>query len=286
MENSVPQNATYYANVQRGQIVTGHCSPGHYAVGGSACNLRGRGCVAEFTTSSRKRLRRYLRNSTADYKVFVTLTYPPGSGSDPVRAKRDLEVFCKRYARIRPSAKWSTCWFVEYQANGRIHYHIYGTQYIHHALVARWWYDIVGSGSPDHLSAGTQVVKLRGGRRGQIRYAAKYATKVEQKEAPAGAPPTGRYWGVKGLKSTVEAATTFRAYQKDNPSVYEALDSLHIALQSGLQSQKIRLLFVKSETGYMRCYVFDLEDEETRLIHAELINEINERLNYEYRLQR
>jgi len=80
----------------------------------------------------------------------------------------------------------------------------------------------------------------------------------------------------------VEASITFKASQKDNPEICEALHAFQIALRSSLKSRKLRLLFVKSETGYMRCYVFAIEDEATRLFHVEQIEIISKRLSYEY----
>jgi len=56
--------------------------------------------ITEFTRSSASRLRRYLRESVAEYTTIITLTYPNGEGYNGVRAKRDLATLLKRVRRM------------------------------------------------------------------------------------------------------------------------------------------------------------------------------------------
>ena len=58
------------------------------------------------------------------------------------------------------------------------------------------WYEIVGSGEPRHLAAGTRVEKVRSAR-GVFAYASKYLAKVEDDPAPE-YESIGRCWGIMG----------------------------------------------------------------------------------------
>jgi hypothetical protein len=58
------------------------------------------------------------------------------------------------------------------------------------------WYEVVGSGEPRHLAAGTRVEQVRSAR-GVFAYASKYLAKVEDDPAPE-YDSIGRCWGIMG----------------------------------------------------------------------------------------
>jgi hypothetical protein len=62
----------------------------------------------------------------------------------------------RRYSKGRCGAIWK----LELQDRGAPHFHllIFGLRYLPAALLARRWYEIVGSGDVNHLSAGTSVL--------------------------------------------------------------------------------------------------------------------------------
>jgi hypothetical protein len=172
--------------------------------------LCSRGIVKSFSASSAARMRRYLRESVAEYNVFITLTYPAELGYDGVRAKRDLVSFLKRYRRIAEKRNgaggaFSAFWFLEFQKRGAIHFHVFGTEFIHKDTLSRIWYEICGTGNEYHLKCGTNVKAIKSGRHGICSYAAKYAAKHEQKSPPINLGWCGRFWGICGCRQTVSA---------------------------------------------------------------------------------
>lgn len=168
-----------------------------------------RGDISEFSPSSAARMRRYLRTSIAEYKTFITLTYPGGHGFSAGSAKRDLSCFLKslrRYHSITPNdCSYSSFWFMEFQSRGSIHFHIFTTHRFPKEWIAARWYSIVGSEDERHLRAGTRIEAIRGGRYGITAYAAKYASKQCQKIVPPEFGWVGRFWGVSGWRCTVSA---------------------------------------------------------------------------------
>lgn len=175
----------------------------------------GRGRVRGFTRRSARRLGSYLQDAEADYRVMLTLTYP--GGGDWTAAKRHLHAFCERLRRrFGDQAGWSLCWFLEFQRRGAPHFHIFTTHWIDRHELSQIWFEIVGSGDERHLAAGTRAEWLRLGRDGAAAYARKYAAKAEQKILPDMFKNTGlgRWWGVKGLRKTVAATTTYDSKAK------------------------------------------------------------------------
>lgn len=125
---------------------------------------------------------------------FATVTYPSVYPTDPEIYHRDLDTFLKRLDRAYPgSCGW---WRLEFQKRGAPHFHllIFGTQENVKNLRA-WikvaWYEVVGSNDPKHLAAGTQC-DLIANRRHAMRYASKYAAKIDDKTKSG---PIGRTWG-------------------------------------------------------------------------------------------
>lgn len=178
-------------------------------VGGGLVKLRGggagrfgggkRGKVGGFSRAARRRLLELLASLNRDalewLPLFLTLTYPGEFSLDPAVWKRDLDVFLKRLRRAYPDA--AVVWKLEPQKRGAPHYHllVFGVEHIPRMWLRQAWYEVVGSGDPAHLAAGTRVERVKTWR-GVMAYAAKYLGKVE---AITDWPEyVGRWWGVSG----------------------------------------------------------------------------------------
>lgn len=174
-----------------------------------------RGAVAGFSAGSRRRLMRVLASinqaAVPHMPLFLTLTYPATWDADPKRWKRDLEVFGKRLRRYFPTLAY--IWRLEFQERGAPHFHLlcFGVRHIPYLLVARWWYEVVGSNDAAHLKAGTEVRRVRSWR-GVMSYAAKYMSKVAA--ASVELPEhVGRWWGVVGLLPIEYASRSMSFHQ-------------------------------------------------------------------------
>lgn len=188
------------------------------AVGGNFLQLKGgrvqadvvrpysavRGCISGFSRGSRRRLMQLLQcvdqsKLLVPLPLFITLTYGKTWPPEPKVWKRQLDTFSKRLARKYPHSV--AVWRLEFQKRGAPHYHliVFNVAYLPHRWVAQAWYEIVGSGDPDHLKAGTEVRSVRSWR-GVISYAAKYVSKPQEELSDGVAIPlfVGRWWGVFG----------------------------------------------------------------------------------------
>jgi len=172
-------------------------------------SLADRGPIIKFSASAGARMRRYLRRSVADYRIFVTLTYPREFPTDGKNVKDHLRYLCARLQRAAgyPDG-WSAFWFLEFQDRGAPHYHLFLTHEIGFRELARAWYEVVGSGDEKHLVAGTRIEWCHSGRYGMCRYASEYASKMSQKTIPENYKNCGRFWGVIGLRKC-QSATLF-----------------------------------------------------------------------------
>lgn len=186
------------------------CSP--HSCSGSIAE---RGTVKGFSPRSGARMRRFLRTCVPVYSVMATLTYPGDYPTDGRAVKRHLDSFVKRAFRyIDADGEWpdqprSVFWFLEFQARGAPHFHLFLNFPIPRQLVAQWWFEIVASGDDRHLLAGTRIEALYHGRYGTIGYATKYAAKHEQKVVPPNFVNNGRFWGVYGDRRCLAATIYF-----------------------------------------------------------------------------
>jgi hypothetical protein len=186
-------------------------------------------------------MRRYLRETTNEYKHMVTLTYPNDFPTDGATCKEHLRRFLQEMQREYKrtdvfkqdpehfQAWHSSFWFLEFQKRGAPHFHIFTNWAPYKSWVSLRWYEIVGSQDQDHYKAGTRVERLVGGNRGMVSYASKYAAKLIQKVAPVGFTNLGRWWGVFGNRSTVSAeclVTTLAAQTESVKISYRSLISL------------------------------------------------------------
>jgi hypothetical protein len=221
-----------------------------------------RGCINKFSESSGRRMRRYLRECVPEYVNMVTLTYPYGLGRSGSESKQHLKRFIqelKRYSERDGDSDlfWSVFWFMEFQKNGAIHYHLFTTHRFSKEFIANCWYRIVGSEDERHLRAGTRIEKLRAGRKGTISYAAKYAVKSEQKEIPDEIKDAGRFWGVSGSRATMAASTFVSAEHMELKVVKRSINKLRDAIKDGLRLKNLEKL--KTNRDGITIYVIKTE---------------------------
>ena len=236
--------------------------------------LSSRNSIESFSKGSRGRMQRYLRESEAEYSVFITLTYPHGLGRDGVRCKRDLRCFGQRFLRYTRHSVGgcppSMFWFMEFTKSGCLHYHLLVNRWLPKNLVSSWWYAIVGSEDARHLSAGTRVEAVRGGRRGYRAYAAKYARKLDQKVVPEDFGFSGRFWGVIGHRETVVADVFVSVNASKCLGVRDALASLVSGIQDAIFEGNARRLY--ADKGYNTRVVVVRSDASLMLIRDLLTN--------------
>lgn len=173
-----------------------------------------------FSKGARRRLMRLFgmlkRPKPIDAPLFVTLTAPGKAEhwqeTTPEDWKRCLDTWWKRVKRAWPDA--AAVWRLEPQKRGAPHFHLViwgvwqggipraqGQKRAWRALtgwVSQAWWEVWGSGDPDHLKAGTSCEVLNNWRR-MMYYVSKYMAK-------AGVPwpeqfkTVGRLWGKLGQK--------------------------------------------------------------------------------------
>ena len=116
-------------------------------------NVKPRQAITSFSERSAKRCKFALRNSIHLMKAIVCLTYPSEYPEDGRAFKRHLDTFQKRLKRL--SIQGFTC--MEFQERGAPHYHILITGILDRHELSRMWFEIVNSGDPQHLQAGTSI---------------------------------------------------------------------------------------------------------------------------------
>jgi len=201
------------------------------------------GCVRDrvigFSAGASTRMRRYLRECLAEYSIMLTLTYPGFYPSNGKQVKEHLRRFLQEVRReyIRRHSDdggHSSFWFLEFQARGAPHFHIFTTWSPEKEWVSRRWYEIVNSEDVRHLHAGTRVEILSRGRAGTIKYALKYAVKQEQKAVPEEYENVGRFWGIHGRRGVVSAATFITNRERVSSEVKLTLKLMFKAINSAI----------------------------------------------------
>jgi hypothetical protein len=216
-----------------------------------------RSSIVRFSEGCATRMARYLRESVAEYTNMVTLTYPSEYPIDGRVIKQHLRVFLQRVKRLAESngrMQSSSFWFLEFQARGAPHFHIFTTEFVPHFWIATTWYDIVGSGDQSHLKAGTRIEKLKAGKKGVIVYAKKYARKQEQKEVPENYQNVGRFWGIHGVKKVLAADVTFYKDDLRKNDVKRLQSTLFLAIEEQVANGS--LVCVRRSFGF-RCFRYD-----------------------------
>lgn len=227
----------YHVSLQKSTFT---CVISPSSLRGCESNVKKR--ITGFSGSSGVRMRRFLRGCSAEYRVMFTLTYPGYYSIDGLECKRHLKLLFQRINRLwggglhHPNEKGereSLFWFLEFQARGAPHFHIFGTRSIDKQWLAKSWYEIVGSDDLRHLYAGTRVESLRTGRGGTISYAAKYAAKQTQKVVPVDFLNVGRFWGVTGNRNLVSAAISVRVTPQNTSELSETFKQCEERLKRG-----------------------------------------------------
>lgn len=270
----------------RDSVWIGHCGTySDMAATGTRLNCD----IIGLSERSARRMSGFLRDSRAEYNVFGTLTYPADFEVTPLEAKRHLKNLLQYmrngadaldigregpigYIQDGPndlpdpvtSGDFSVFWFLEFQQNGQPHFHFFSTHRIDKNWLARQWYSIVGSGNPDHLAAGTQVDRLKAGRKGARSYARKYAVKESQKDTHGAS--WGRMWGVCGLRSVVRRTVTFTGKTEEHGI---ALDALAIRITDDLERlcEKGEASVIRGEFGN---YYFGVTAQGMHKVHMQM----------------
>lgn len=175
--------------------------------------------IYQLSDKSVRNLKFYLRNVIHLMDSISTVTYPNDFPRDGRVIKKHIDSLGKRLAR----KGIDLLWVMEFQERGAGHFHIFTTQPVDRQWIAKAWYEIVGSGDPKHLKAGTSVqyiveeddprleadraryktLKLKGKRNVKrnyisrseaISYMVAYYKKESQKEVPFGFYMPGRFW--------------------------------------------------------------------------------------------
>ncbi len=180
-----------------------------------------RGDIREFSWASRGRLMT-LTNTINRGKIgvpyFITLTYPSSWPPSARTWKAHLRALRERM--IRRYGRFPAIWRLEFQKRGAPHFHLLAWAEIPASVVdpdikeaflsgrltkekallrqlqldiSTWWYEVVGSGDPRHLSAGTRCELPRSWRAVNF-YVSKYVAKPEKLQAGVESP--GRFWGL------------------------------------------------------------------------------------------
>ena len=172
-----------------------------------------RGVVKGFSSASRLRLLKWLARVRLDalLPLFLGLTYPDNAPLDCHKYKRDIKVFIQRLVYEFPDV--CGFWRLEFvprlsgtllgELVGHFHLVLWGItlprgrdeKKAFYARIRRIWWEVVGSGDPDHLEAGTRLEPIRS-RRGVFFYVSKYIGKVDESAlAMRYTEGLGRVWG-------------------------------------------------------------------------------------------
>ena len=150
-----------------------------------------RGEVWGLSYQSGQRLVWTVRNGEPELTGLATVTYPAEYPTDGRLVKKHLKALEMWFSRRDIGGVW----FEEWQKRGAPHFHLLLTGRVCKDALAWRWFQIVGSGDPVHLAAGTRIEALRYGQDGAASYAAKYARKEAQKVPPDDFHSPGRMWG-------------------------------------------------------------------------------------------
>lgn len=204
-----------------------------------------------------------------------TLTYPEGlHWRDCKRHWRALMARLARRCQRQHLTGWSVCWFVEFQRNGRPHFHFFTDLWVPRDWLAQAWFEIVGSRDPKHLAAGTRIETLRAGRSGTISYARKYAAKLDQKTLPALLENSGigRWWGVVGARGVVAATTRVDEACQSDENVARAQQNLREVVAKAKREGRARVF--RYEYCHVACFRDRLTEAQVREAFDQLAREV------------
>jgi hypothetical protein len=231
-----------------GSLLTIHRSPLWEPYENASTTKRGK--VHGFSRKSRQRFLAFVASLCREsLPLFVTLTYPEWWPEEWSNWKEHLDTFVKNHVlRKWPGA--SLVWKLEPQKRGAPHFHliVWGVPYMPKDWLAQTWFEIVGTGDPKHLAAGTSVERARSFR-GVMCYAGK---KYLGKEVslPPGWENVGRFWGACGRKNLPRSRVmeftmtkaglhrfrrTVRRYMASKGKVWRSRNGVNLFTQEHLQ---------------------------------------------------
>lgn len=177
-----------------------------------------RGEITGFSRASRKRLIELMHQLEFKDALFVTLTYPKEFPQDGRIFKEHLRVWRERLQRS--FGKLRVIWRLEFQKRGAPHFHLLllDAPRVDKDWLSQSWYDVVGSGDPLHLLAGTNINLVTGAKERKLVmfYVGKYLGKADQADAPKGVTHVGRYWGCWNVKAKPGAVLSLTASEAHN----------------------------------------------------------------------
>ena len=167
-----------------------------------------RGKVINFSSKSKLRLLKSIRNTDCILKSFVTLTYPRKFASNGRLVKQHFNNFLTQLRKYYGNFNYA--WVLEFQKRGAPHFHIIidksvkiltstgaGNLASNTSFMSEIWYNIVNSGDSRHLRYGVDIQPVTDPNTFALAsYFSKYMTKEGQKDVPFYYRDVGRFWGV------------------------------------------------------------------------------------------
>ena len=190
-----------HAEGQRAVVVSVFRNDAKVKIKHAAADRRGGGVrskVKEFSKASRQNLLFTAFNARAEFKTFVTLTYPNTFPCDGATVKAHLNSFLSALrfrVQTETGGPFRYMWAMEFQKRGAPHLHILIETTIPKGWLSKEWYQVVGSGDVKHLKAGTSIEKCRDDKGAGFYMARHYGAKAEQKAVPSEFLNVGRFWG-------------------------------------------------------------------------------------------
>jgi hypothetical protein len=156
--------------------------------------LQKRGKIAVYSEKSKRRYRFLLRNTQKIWSHELEVGYPADFPMDGKKVKRDIRLLKESLQREYQGIAWT--WRLGFQRRNAPHVHFLTDRPVDYKWLARRWYEIVGSGDPKHLKAGTHVDKIKNVGK-IINYMVTYMANDKETVVPEGFEDVGRFWGVK-----------------------------------------------------------------------------------------
>ncbi len=147
--------------------------------------------ISQYSPRTAQRLGLHLSEHGPLYKWETTLTYPDEFPCDGNIVRKHRLAIIRKLKNQCAVKEYTTV--LEFQERGAPHLHILHDRYIPYHDLAQWWFDIVNSGDPYHLKAGTSENPVRDETLTRI-YMASYAKKKDQKLVPEQYKDVGKFW--------------------------------------------------------------------------------------------
>lgn len=150
-----------------------------------------RGVIKESSRRSESRFRILWEDNCDIATYWITLTYPAEFPLSGAICHAHRKEFLRRLKRIGVQ---DYIWRLEFQDRGAVHWNIFVDKDIDKAWLSRTWFEIVKSGDPKHLGAGTGIEPVRD-KSETLSYLLSYMKKDNQKKVPDNFYGVGRFWG-------------------------------------------------------------------------------------------